>query len=92
MYAIVQEIPVVTLDNCDVQVNAGKTFTCDSVDSMVNLVHQYCEDETFMEKRKEACHQKAEEILAVDEKENYRKLCEFVEAYTLEQEKQADSR
>lgn len=29
---------------------------------------------------------------AVDEKENYRKLCEFVEAYTLEQEKQADSR
>lgn len=45
-----------------------------------------------MEKRKEACHQKAEEIFAVDEKENYRKLCEFVEAYTLEQEKQADSR
>ena len=66
MYAIVQEIPVVTLDNC--------------------------EDEAFMEKRKEACHQKAEEIFAVDEKENCRKLCEFVEAYTLEQEKQADSR
>lgn len=92
MYAILQEIPVVTLDNCDVQVNVGETFACDSTDSMINLVHQYCEDEAFMEKRKEACHQKAEEIFAVDEKENYRKLCEFVEAYTLEQEKQADSR
>jgi glycosyltransferase involved in cell wall biosynthesis len=92
MYAILQEIPVVTLDNCDVQVNVGETFACDSTDSMISLVHQYCEDEAFMEKRKEACHQKAEEIFAVDEKENYRKLCEFVEAYTLEQEKQADSR
>lgn len=89
MYAIFQEIPVVTLDNCDVQVNVGKTFICDSIDSMVNLVHQYCEDETFMEKRKEACRQKAEEIFAVDEKENYRRLCEFVETYTVEQEKQA---
>lgn len=92
MYAILQEIPVVTLDNCDVQVNVGETFACDSTDSMISLVHQYCEDEAFMEKKKEACHQKAEEIFAVDEKENYRKLCEFVEAYTLEQEKQADSR
>lgn len=74
------------------RVNVGETFACDSTDSMINLVHQYCEDEAFMEKRKEACHQKADEIFAVDEKENYRKLCEFVEAYTLEQEKQADSR
>ena len=53
------------------------------------LVHQYCEDEAFMKKRKEACRRKAEEILAVDEKENYRRLCEFVETYTVEQEKQA---
>jgi hypothetical protein len=45
-----------------------------------------------MEKKKEACRRKAEEIFVVDEKENYRKLCEFVEVYTLEQEKQADSR
>lgn len=92
MYAILQEIPVVTLDNCDVQVNVGKTFACDSTDSMISLVHQYCEDKAFMEKRKEACHRKAEEILAVDEKENYRRLCEFVENYTVEQEKQVDSR
>lgn len=88
MYAILQEIPVVTLDNCDVQVNVGKVFTCDSVESMVNLVHQYCEDKGFMEKKKEACRRKAEEILAVDEKENYRRLCEFVETYTIRQEKQ----
>lgn len=51
-----------------------------------------CDDEALMEKRKEACHQKAEKIFAIDEKENYQKLCEFVEAYTLEQEKQEDSR
>ena len=88
MYAILQEIPVVTLDNCDVQVNVGKVFTCDSIESMVNLVHQYCEDKGFMEKKKEACRRKAEEILAVDEKENYRRLCEFVETYTIRQEKQ----
>ena len=88
LYAILQEIPVVTLDNCDVQVNVGKVFTCDSIELMVNLVHQYCEDKGFMEKKKEACRRKAEEILAVDEKENYRRVCEFVETYTIRQEKQ----
>ena len=41
-----------------------------------------------MEKKKEACRRKAEEILAVDEKENDRRLCEFVETYTIRQEKQ----
>lgn len=92
MYAILQEIPVVTLDNCDVQVNVGKIFTCDSIEAMIRLVHQYCEDKEFMEKMKEECRRKTEEILTVDEKENYRRLCEFVETYTLEQEKQADSR
>lgn len=77
---------VVTLDNCDVRVNVGETFVCDSVDAMISLVHQYCEDKAFMEKMKEACHRKAQEILAVDGKESYRRLCEFVENYTLEQE------
>lgn len=84
MYAILQEIPVVTLDNCDVQVNVGKVFTCDSIESMVNLVHQYCEDKGFMEKKKEACRRKAEQL-----GEALQRLGEEVEYFDVKQSGEA---
>ncbi len=85
--AILEEVPVITLGNCDVESFVGQDFVCSSVEEMPKLVYRYCTDEAFMKKQKENCRIVAERNVNVDSVGNFRKLCQQVKAYALEREK-----
>ncbi len=86
LFAIMEGVPVITLDNCDVEANAGEEFVCQSVEEMPALVHQYSSDFVFMEKQKEYCRKHASAEKDVNSEENFRKLNQFVKEYTAKQE------
>lgn len=86
--AILEEVPVITLGNCDVESFVGQDFVCSSVEEMPELVYRYCTDEAFMKQQKENCRIAAERNVNVDSVGNFRKLCQQVKAYALEREKQ----
>lgn len=86
LFAVMEEVPVITLDNCDVEANAGEEFVCQSVEEMPALVYQYFSDSVFMEKQKENCRKHASVKEEVNSEENFRKLNDAVKEYTVKQE------
>lgn len=90
-YAICSEVPVITLDNCDVESTVGKEFVCQSLEDMPLLVSKYFNDSEFMEKQKECCRKNTERLLDVNNLENFQELCDFVKSITLEREEVHES-
>ena len=45
--ALVAELPVVTLPDCDVSANVGEKFTVDDYDEMIDTVKRYCYDKEY---------------------------------------------
>ena len=86
LFAMMMEVPVITLDNCDVEVNSGPEFVCESVEEMPKLVHRYFTDQEFMRKQKENCRKQAMAKNNIDNEKNSRRLCEAVKKYAISQE------
>lgn len=78
-YALLKEIPVITLGHCDVESSVGKNFVCDSLEEMPELILRYLSDQEFMEQQKEFCRKRVEEKRNVDSMGNFRKLFHLVE-------------
>lgn len=90
LFAILEEVPVITLDNCDVEACTGKEFVCGSVEEMPELVYRYFSDAEFMEMQKENCRVAAKKQTDLDSEGNFKALCDFVRIYTLEKEERND--
>lgn len=86
-HAIAADIPVITLDNCDVESSVGKAFVCDSIEEMPLLVYKYFSDLEFMKQQKEFCKKRVEEKMNVDSIGNLKKMLELVEKVAQEEEK-----
>ncbi len=86
LFAIMEEVPVITLDDCDVEANAGEEFVCQSMEEMPALVYRYFSDSDFMEKQKENCRKHASAKEEVNSEENFGKLNDVVKEYTVKQE------
>lgn len=78
--SILEEIPVITLDHCDVESSVGKAFVCKAVEEMPSLVSQYESDPKFMARQKKACRKRVAEKSGVDSVGNFQKLFHLVEA------------
>lgn len=76
-------IPVVTLNDCDVESTVGKSFVCPSMEEMPDLVSRYITDREFYRKRKKEIRENVEKELAVDSVGNFKKLCALVKEVTL---------
>lgn len=85
-YAILENVPVITLANCDVESFTGEEFVCESVEEMPALVERYFTDSDFMELQKENCKKRSREKTEVDNLGNFQKLCDLVKTFTLEKE------
>lgn len=91
LFAILEQVPVVTLDDCDVESICGKEFVCESIIDIPNLIHKYFQDVEFMRKQKEVCKVNAEKFMNVDSLGNFKALCDLVKELTLEKEKMYES-
>lgn len=86
LMAVLEEVPVITLDNCDVEANAGKEFVCGSAEEMPDLVYRYFSDSAFMEKQKANCRKAASERTGINSEESFKKLNDTVRKYAKAQE------
>lgn len=77
-YAILENVPVITLDNCDVAQSVGAAFICNSTEEMPPLVYRYFSDERFMQYQKAACEKKTGERMKVDGYGNMQRMFEVV--------------
>ena len=84
LYAIKSEVPVITLDNCDVEAIVGKEFVCNSLEDMVNMVEKYYTDNEFMKKQKEICRISSEQWFNCDSIGNFKHLIDVVHENTSE--------
>lgn len=78
LYAVENDIPVLTLGNCDVA-NMGEGFVCERLEDMPEIVHRYINDSVFMKQQKEYCRRRIKEINTIDNLEQTRKFCKEVE-------------
>lgn len=85
-YAILEEIPVITLGNCDVESSVGKEFVCCSQEEMPSFVYRYFSETEFMEQKKEACRKRVEEKKNVDSIGNLKNLFRLVEIVARKEE------
>ncbi len=86
LFAVLEEIPVITLDNCDVQINAGSDFVCAGTEEMPQLVYRYFSDRQFMEQQKINCRKRAQVLLHADSSQELHIVCEAVKEYALQKE------
>lgn len=87
LFAILEGVPVITLDHCDVKENVGKEFVCDSINEMPSLVYKYFADKEFMEAQKANCRKRAMERTDINSEENFQRLSDLVRNYAVYQEK-----
>lgn len=86
LFAVLEEVPVITLDNCDVQINAGSDFICANMEEMPQLAYRYFSDQRFMEQQKANCRKRAQELLHADRDQGLHIVCEAVKEYALHKE------
>lgn len=61
-YAISNDVPVITLPDCDVATCVGEAFICDSLERFPDLVSRYCHDPLFYEQKVKECQKQSREI------------------------------
>ena len=84
LYAIKSEVPVITLDNCDVEAIVGKEFVCNSLEDMVYMVEKYYTDDEFMKKQKGICRVSSEQWFNCDSIGNFKHLIDIIHENSLE--------
>ncbi len=75
--AISVGVPVITLPGCDVAVNVGDDFICDSLEEVPDLVLRYCRDLEFYQSQVGACRRCWERYASVNQTEEYQKVIDF---------------
>ncbi len=70
-------VPVITLPGCDVAVNVGDAFVCDSLGEVPDLVERYCHDRAFYQSQVEACGKCWEGYASVNQVKEYQKVIDF---------------
>lgn len=76
VYALVEEIPVVTLPDCDVAYNVGEEFTVQNYQKMIETVCRYVDDKKFYQKKQKS----AITVAANSSKENLKAyMCTMLE-------------
>lgn len=91
LYAIEEEVPVITLGGCDVA-NVGEMFVCKTLEDMPKLVWRYRTDVEFMKKQKSYCRQRASEFRGIDNVSNVKKMCDQISVYVQNLEKNKNSK
>lgn len=88
-YSVLNEIPVITLANCDGA--AGREeFICESFDDVPELVKQYITDPEFMEKQKNICRRYKDNFHQRDNIETAKIFIENIKMKIQEREKVND--
>lgn len=83
LFAVMEGVPVITLDDCDVAANVGEEFVCASIEDMPSLVYKYFTDQHFMQQQREYCKRQAERRTGVNGEKNFWKLREAVREYAV---------
>lgn len=75
--AVSVDVPVITLPGCDVAMNVGDAFLCDSLEDVPDLVWRYSNDEEFYRRQVEACRKCWGRYASVNQPGEYRKVIAF---------------
>ena len=84
-YAIANEVPVLTLPNCDVA-QVGDGFTCKSLEEMPKIIDKYIHNNKFMEYQKDYCKKRTKILYGVDNIGNIKKFIDNLEKVVLKNE------
>lgn len=84
-YSIRNNIPILTLPNCDVA-SRGEKFVCKNIDEFPHIVSRYINDSDFMNSQIEYCKKVAYKRDSINSIENVRKFCNDIKNYIKEQE------
>ena len=88
-WASMAGVPVITLDDCDVESEAGKEFVCETVEEMPSLVWKYFTDNAFYERQSSLIMEKAQKNRNIDSLENFQGFCRQIQDFTMAMEKGA---
>lgn len=86
LFAILEGVPVITLDDCDVQISVGEDFVCSNIEEMPKLIYRYYSDPDFMEQQKRNCRKRAKILTGIDSKKSFQRLCKAVKEYAEDKE------
>ena len=75
--AVSVDVPVVTLPGCDVAMNVGEAFFCNSLEEVPDLVWRYCNDGEFYRSQVEVCRRCWGKYASVNQAEEYQKVIDF---------------
>lgn len=78
IFAIFETVPVITLNDCDVQINVGSDFVCSDPDEVPACIYRYYSDTEFMERQKENCRKRAKILRDPDGGKSFQILCDKV--------------
>ena len=84
-YAIANDVPVLTLDDCDVA-QVGKQFVCEKLEDMPKIIKRYIEDGEFTQKQKEYCKERTNILYGINNVENIKKFIDNLEKLIYERE------
>ena len=84
-YAIANDVPVLTLDDCDVA-QVGKQFVCEKLEDMPKIIKRYIEDGEFTQKQKEYCKERTNILYGINNVENIKKFIGNLEKLIYERE------
>lgn len=82
LYAVANDVPVLTLKNCDVAL-VGEKFCCNSLDEMRYLLNKYIKDEDFEKKQQSYCKAAYDSFFGENNLENIKaflnELCDYIQ-------------
>lgn len=76
--ALYGNVPVVTLWDCDVAMNTGEKFWCETEREMIMLVKKYATDIDFYKRQIEACKEQSLKLQSINAAEETEKVISFV--------------
>ena len=85
-YAAANELPIITLPNCDVT-QVGERFVCDKLEDMPRIVDRYIHDHDFMESQKKYCRERTKKLYKVDNVGNVEKFVNVLKQNIIKNEK-----
>lgn len=90
--ALKNNIPIITLNDCDVYSWVGDRFVCNDLDDMGYTLKRYYEDMDFRNRKIKECGERCAEMELSEEEgiNNTKRFCEDVKAYILADENEGN--
>ncbi|MCH5268414.1 MAG: glycosyltransferase [Lachnospiraceae bacterium] len=79
--ALISDVPIVTLPDCDVFNMIGEEFSCRDMTEMKEVIIRYTQDDDFYKSQQTKERQKKEEREQIDNKTSYREMLQTVETW-----------